>query len=166
VDAEVTRAADNIPAAVPHGPPAVSAKQAGEVRARWAWTEPTVWNDRMLTTLETGVKGGKWFSLIDKVSSEENWYWAFVQVAQNKGAAGVDRVTIDDFTRRQSQHLKRLTKTLTGGDYGFRPGRGCKDALRRVDRLLKDGYTYVVDADLKSHSLRHWRRKLYAAGLA
>ena len=33
--------------------------------------------------------------------------------------------------------------------YGFRPGRGCKDALRRVDYLLKEGYTWVVDADLK-----------------
>ena len=35
--------------------------------------------------------------------------------------------------------------------YGFRPGRGCKDALRRVDELLKRGYRYVVDADLKSY---------------
>jgi RNA-directed DNA polymerase len=35
--------------------------------------------------------------------------------------------------------------------YGFRPGRGCKDALREVDRLLKDGYTHVVDADLRSY---------------
>jgi RNA-directed DNA polymerase len=35
--------------------------------------------------------------------------------------------------------------------YGFRPGRGCKDALRRVDQLLKAGYTFVVDADLKSY---------------
>jgi RNA-directed DNA polymerase len=35
--------------------------------------------------------------------------------------------------------------------YGFRPGRGCKDALRRADQLLKAGYTYVVDADLKSY---------------
>jgi RNA-directed DNA polymerase len=31
--------------------------------------------------------------------------------------------------------------------YGFRPGRGCKDALREVDALLKAGYTFVVDAD-------------------
>src|SRR5690606_6188181 len=30
--------------------------------------------------------------------------------------------------------------------YGFRPGRGCKDALRRVDELLENGYTHVVDA--------------------
>jgi RNA-directed DNA polymerase len=35
--------------------------------------------------------------------------------------------------------------------YGFRPRRGCKDALRRVDELLKGGYTYIVDADLKSY---------------
>ena len=37
------------------------------------------------------------------------------------------------------------------GSYGFRPGRGCKDALREVDRLLKAGYTHVVDADLKGY---------------
>ena len=35
--------------------------------------------------------------------------------------------------------------------YGFRPGRGCKDALREVDRLLREGYTHVVDADLESY---------------
>jgi RNA-directed DNA polymerase len=35
--------------------------------------------------------------------------------------------------------------------YGFRPGMGCKDALRRVDELLKAGYVHVVDADLKSY---------------
>ena len=35
--------------------------------------------------------------------------------------------------------------------YGFRPNRGCKDALRRVDHLLKAGYTHVVDADLQSY---------------
>jgi len=35
--------------------------------------------------------------------------------------------------------------------YGFRPGRGAKDALRRVDSLLKAGHVHVVDADLKSY---------------
>jgi RNA-directed DNA polymerase len=37
------------------------------------------------------------------------------------------------------------------GSYGFRPGRGCHDALREVDRLIKEGYTLVVDADLQSY---------------
>ncbi len=35
--------------------------------------------------------------------------------------------------------------------YGFRQGLGCKDALREVDRHLKAGYFWVVDADLQSY---------------
>jgi hypothetical protein len=31
----------------------------------WSWVEASVWNERMLAALENGVKGGKWFSLID-----------------------------------------------------------------------------------------------------
>jgi len=42
-------------------------------------------------------------------------------------------------------------KEFAAHSYGFRPRRGCKDALRRVDGLLKSGYRYVVDADLKSY---------------
>ena len=50
-------------------------------------------------------------------------------------------------------------KDFAAQSYGFRPGRGCKDGLRRVDRLLKAGYTWVVDADLKSYfeTIRHER---------
>ena len=42
-------------------------------------------------------------------------------------------------------------KDFAAHSYGFRPGRGCKDALRQVSRLLKAGYNWVVDADLKSY---------------
>jgi RNA-directed DNA polymerase len=35
--------------------------------------------------------------------------------------------------------------------YGFRPGRSCQQALERVETLLAEGYTHVVDADLKSY---------------
>jgi RNA-directed DNA polymerase len=35
--------------------------------------------------------------------------------------------------------------------YGFRPQRGAKDALRRVDGLLKAGCRYVVDADIQGY---------------
>jgi RNA-directed DNA polymerase len=41
--------------------------------------------------------------------------------------------------------------TFAEHSYGFRPGRGCKDALRRVQHLLDEGCTWVVDADLKSY---------------
>jgi RNA-directed DNA polymerase len=42
-------------------------------------------------------------------------------------------------------------KEFAPHSYGFRPRKGCKDALRRVDHLLKSGYRHVVDADLKSY---------------
>lgn len=176
---------------------------AGEVRARWAWTERSVWTDRMLTALENGVGGGKWFSLIDKVAAPENLFAAYVTVAEHKGAAGVDHLTVEDFGKGLTERLDRLETTLRDGryrpqevrrvwipkpgsreerplgiptvrdrvvqtallhvlepiferefaehSYGFRPHRGCKDALRRVDTLLKRGYRYVVDADLRSY---------------
>jgi len=41
--------------------------------------------------------------------------------------------------------------TFLDSSYGFRPQRSAHDALRRVDRLLREGYTHVVDADLKSY---------------
>ena len=180
-----------------------TATQGGDVWARWAWTEPAVWTERMLTALEQGVKGGVWFSLIDKVCAERNLGSAAAEVAANHGAPGVDHVTVEAFLGDVETNVAKLATALRGGtyepqairrvyipkpgsneqrplgiptvrdrvvqgavrhvlepifekefathSYGFRPRRGCKDALRRVDHLLKDGYRYVVDADLKSY---------------
>jgi len=157
----------------------------------------------MLTALEQGVKGGKWFSLIDKVQALPNLRRAFARVKANGGAAGVDHVTVEEFAGHLEANLEKLSRRLADGSYrpqavrrvwipkpgskekrplgiptvgdrvvqaalravlepiferdfaaqsyGFRPGRGCKDALRRVDTLLKQGYSWVVDADLKSY---------------
>lgn len=35
--------------------------------------------------------------------------------------------------------------------FGFRPGRGCQDALQEVIRLLEAGHTYVANADLSRY---------------
>jgi RNA-directed DNA polymerase len=66
------------------------ARPAEAIRARWAWTAPEVWTDRMLTALEEGVKGDVWFSLIDKVYAERTLKAAWQHVKANGGAAGVD----------------------------------------------------------------------------
>lgn len=189
---------ENKPAEVPEG-----AKQAGEIRDRWDWVEPSVWTERMLTALERGVKGSKWFSLVDKVYALSNLRSGFKKVKSNKGAAGVDHQTIEMFERYLEENLGKLSRMLKEGtyrpqaikrvwipkpgskekrplgiptvrdrvvqaallnvlepifergfaeqSYGFRPNRGCKDALRRVEQMLKRGYTWVVDADLKSY---------------
>lgn len=183
-------------------PRETEAKQSGGVRARWAWTEPSVWTERMLTALEQGVKGGVWFSLMDKVYAPANLAVALGKVASNRGSAGVDHVTIERFAAREAEELARLHEQLRTGQYqpqavrrawipkgqgamrplgiptvrdrvvqtalrnvlepiferefaahsyGFRPGRGAKDALRRVDHLLRDGHRYVVDADIQGY---------------
>jgi len=79
----------------------------------------------MLTALEVGVKGGKWYSLIDKVSSQSNLRSAFTQVKRNRGSAGVDRVTIGMFEAHLEENLQRLSELLRDGSY--RP-----QAIRRV----------------------------------
>ena len=53
-------------------------KQGREAESqKWDWVEAEVCTGRMLAALENGVKGGRWFSLIDKVygrrSLEEAW---------------------------------------------------------------------------------------------
>jgi RNA-directed DNA polymerase len=157
----------------------------------------------MLATLETGVRGGKWHTLIDKVHAERNLYTASSKVLANEGAAGVDHMSTAEFEAHRREELERLAAalrtdsyrpqavrrtwidkpgsneqrplgiptvrdrvvqtallhvlepiydhTFSDNSYGFRHGRGCHHALERVETLLKEGYLYVVDADLKSY---------------
>lgn len=162
----------------------------------------TAWSDRMLAALVSGVKGNKWFSLIDKINSRETMLTAWELVEKNKGSAGVDKVTTEKFGAKYGVYLTELQKAVREGtykplqirrvyipkgdgkmrplgipcvkdrivqcaikliiepifenefsanSYGFRPGKGCKDALRKVQEHLDQGYVYIVDADLQSY---------------
>ena len=195
----MSRSSESKPSSV-----STTTKQGGEDQAcHWAWSEPAVWTERMLTALETGVKGGIWFSLMDKVFAERTLQAAASSVIANAGAPGVDHVSVMQFEQDREANVRKLAAALRDGSYepsairrvfipkpgsheqrplgiptvrdrtvqaairyviepifdwefaehsyGFRPGRGCKDALRRVDSLLKEGYAYVVDVDLKSY---------------
>src|SRR5271163_1169997 len=166
------------------------------------WAEASIWTDRMKSALGNGVKGGKWFSLIDKVFRPSTLEAAWRKVEANKGSSGIDGQSLDRFAAGAELYLTELHESLKSGSYtpspvkrvdipkgngqtrplgiptvkdrivqtalkmaiepvfetqfregsyGFGPDRGCKDALREVDRLLKEGYTHVVDADLKSY---------------
>ena len=192
------RRAEQTPSAVPERAP-----QDGEIRARWAWVETEVWTERMLATLETGIEGGKWFRLIDKVWSPKNLGNALEKVVAKGGSAGIDNQSARQIEVHKDQTIRELEQELRASQYqpqavkrvwipkpgsnekrplgvptlrdrivqgallqviepiferdfalhsyGFRPGKGCKDALRRVDELLKGGSHWVVDADLKSY---------------
>lgn len=181
-----------------------TANPTSDIRTRWAWVEPSVWTDRMLWALENGISGveeTKWFGLIDKVHKIANLTRAYEKTARNKGAAGVDHMSIKGYGKRLEANLAKLQEqlaegtyrpsrirrtyipkpggsekrplgiptvqdrvvqtavrhviepifeqTFAGNSYGFRPGRGCKNALRQVTKLLDSGYVYIVDADLR-----------------
>lgn len=96
---------------------------AGAVRARWAWTAPAVWTPRMLTALEAGVKGGRWYTLMDKVSALPTLRAAFARVKANRGAAGVDHVTVAMYEARLDAHLAALSTALQDGTYRPQPIR-------------------------------------------
>jgi RNA-directed DNA polymerase len=177
------------------------AKQGAEAR-NWSWVEASVWTDRMVSALVNGVKGGRWFSLIDKVFVPAALQAAWERVRAKGGAAGVDGQSIERFEAREELYLTELATALREGtyqprpirrveipkgdgrtrplgiptvkdrivqtavkfvlepifeatfhpsSYGFRPGRGCHDALREVAGLIEEGNTFAVDADFASY---------------
>ena len=165
--------------------------------------EPCVWTDRMLAALGNGVKGGKWFSLKDKLYRMETLRAAAEKVCAKRSKGKGEQRRIERFQKNLERHLAQLQRELQAGtyrpkpvkrvhidkpgsrekrplgipairdrvvqtallmvigpifeigfaqsSYGFRPKRGCKDALREVNWLLNDGHEWIVDADLKSY---------------
>ena len=94
-----------------------SATPAGEPPSVRDWANPCVWTERMLNTLETGVRGGKWHTLIDKVYAPQNLFAASGNVIGNQGAAGVDHQTVEDFRAHRQQELDRLHESLRTDQY-------------------------------------------------
>lgn len=191
------------------------AKQGREVPPQWEWTEAAVWTERMLATLERGITGGKWYSLIDKVWKMANLQRAVEKVAQGKSSKKADGRKCRRYAEQSARRLPQLQRSIQTGtyqpkpvqrvwipkpgskelrplgisevedrvvqmalrnviepifehifaehSYGFRPGRGAKDALRRVDQLLKQGKIWVVDLDLKGYFDSIPQDKLLAA---
>jgi RNA-directed DNA polymerase len=98
-------------------------KQDGKIAARWGWVERAVWSERMLEALETGVRGGKWHSLYDKVYGLKNLKAAWQRVKANRGGGGVDRMSIADFDKDAEVRLERLSEALGTNMYKPQPVR-------------------------------------------
>src|SRR5262245_66314223 len=77
----------------------------------------------MLTALEQGVKGGKWFSLMDKVTDPKTLWRGFEQVKANDGAAGGDRQSVEEIERQLVKNLKKLSVQLPAGKFQPQPVR-------------------------------------------
>ena len=102
---------------------AKQAEEAEQRRERWGWVEPVVWTDRMLAALEIGVKGGRWYSLLDKVYAERTLEAAWRRVERNSGSAGVDRQSVQAFAKRAVVYLAEVAGELRAGTYRPEPVR-------------------------------------------
>ena len=180
----------------------IQIKNRGNSPEDWSWVEGCVWTQAMLAALGNGVKGGKWFSLMDKITAPKTLAAAWQCVQANAGTCGVDQMSVETFAANAERYLAELSQAIRtdsyepqairrvsipkagGGErplgipsvkdriaqtalkfviepvfeqefldssYGFRPQRGCKDALREVQEQLNAGRVWVVDADLKSY---------------
>ena len=148
------------------------------------------------------TKKRKWYSLIDKIWSYPNLEQAFYDVKKNRGAHGVDTITIKEYELELEHNLRVLQQSLrdksyrakpvrrvyipkadgtqrplgipTVGDrvlqaavkrklepifeekflpcsFGFRPDRSAHMAIEAIRKDLMAGYTFVIDADIKTY---------------
>ena len=75
----------------------------------------------MLAALGNGVRGGKWFSLIDKVYRPQTLKAAWHKVKGNAGAAGVDGQSVKQFGWRAESYLAELEQALKAEEYQPEP---------------------------------------------
>ncbi len=77
----------------------------------------------MLTALDQGVRGRYWYTLMDKVAALPTLRAAFARVKANRGAAGVDHMTVTMFDHRRETYLAALATALRTGTYRPQPIR-------------------------------------------
>jgi RNA-directed DNA polymerase len=88
-------------------------KRAEEI----AWMEASVWTPRMVEALVNGVKGGRWYSINDKVYKQENLKAAYERTKRNKGTHGVDNISVDYFGKHLEHNIKKLQEELKSETY-------------------------------------------------
>jgi RNA-directed DNA polymerase len=129
----------------------------------------------LVTLLEHKVRGGKWHTLIDKVFNELNLFCAARKVLGKKGAAGMDRQTVDDFAEQEREELGQLREQLRNGTYLPspvrrtwipKPGSSEKRPLGIPtvrDRVVQTALVHVIEPILdatfheRSYGFRHGR---------
>lgn len=156
----------------------LTALEEGVKGGKWFSLMDKVYSDKNLTAAWEKVKANKGAAGVDHQSIEafqankekyleelekrlrEDTYaakpvkrqWIPKPGSKEKRPLGIPAVK-DRIVQTASRNILEpiFEKTFAEQSYGFRPGRGCKDALRRVDMLLRAGRTWVVDADIRSY---------------
>jgi len=174
--------------------PKDSRRVAGGTRESKGW-------ERQASAVGTEEPRPKAEGLLEEVLRRENLMEALKRVRSNRGAPGVDGITVEALSPYLKEHWPRIREELFGetyvpqsirrveipkpdgkgvrllgiptvldrliqqailqvltpvfdshfseSSYGFRPGRGCHDAVVAAQAHVEAGYRFVVDMDLE-----------------
>ena len=103
---------------------AAAPKQAGETTQRklaLSLGSSAVWTERMLDTLERGIEGGQWYSLIDKVWNQKHLLMAAWSVIRKDGAPGVDGQSCARLEAHLDETVRELARLLQAERYEPQP---------------------------------------------
>jgi RNA-directed DNA polymerase len=70
---------------------------------------------------------------------------AWQQVKKNAGAAGIDRMTVEEFTRREDKLLALIHDKLESGSYRFKPARRVLIPKQGTSKMRRLGIPVVMD---------------------
>ena len=87
-------------------------------------------------------------SLMEQILSKDNLNAAYLQVVRNKGAAGVDSMTIEELGAYLSENGEIIKEQFHDQSYGFRPNRCAQQAVLKALEMMNDGHSWIVDIDL------------------
>ena len=112
--------------------------------------------------------------LLEAILYKDNFNRAYKRVKANKGAPGIDGMTIEEAFPWLKEHSHELTERITvidrtlqqaitqqlvpiyeplfaDGSFGYRPNRSAKEAILKVKEYAEQGYTYAVVLDLSKY---------------
>ena len=130
-----------------------SAEHEGYAKARRSFN--LIWKER----------GSAQPKLLEAILHKDNFNRAYKRVKANKGAPGIDGMTIEEALPYLQEHQQELTNRIyrgkqlvpiyeplfTDGSYGYRPNRDAKGAILKIKEYAEQGYTYAVVLDLSKY---------------
>ena len=95
--------------------------------------------------------------MLEKILSDENIRFAKKRVYANKGASGVDGVTVRELDEYMAQNWEGIKQQIRERRYRpqpvlrveIPPNRSCEQAIRKLLEYFNEDYTWIVDIDLE-----------------
>ncbi len=87
----------------------------------------------------------KEYNVLERVYEPGRLYEAWQQVRHNAGAAGIDRMTVEMFERRQDELLALIHEKLKAGVYRFKPARRTLIPKEGTSKMRPLGIPVVMD---------------------